>query len=153
MYLADDVSVNLAAATIQDETISPRQASWNSPDTQSTSSTQGADYDPHDFVPEQYNTVRVIHAALMSMVFLLLFPFGGIIIRALHIPYVVKDIYIHAGIQMVAFWIFIAAAGMGIWMAKEINQVSPPIAIISLGLTLPSCIATILQSDSSCSPF
>lgn len=52
----------------------------------------------------------------MSTVCLILFPFGALMGK----PSVIKY---HIIIQMTAFWMFVAAAGMGIWMAKEIDQV------------------------------
>lgn len=115
--------VILASATTHNALTSPRQDnSWQGPPGIQLSGPADQD-DPHDYVPEYYSAIRVIHAALMSAVWLVLFPVGAVIIRVLprdH-PYLVA---IHAGIQMVAFWIFVAAAGMGIWMAKEIEQVS-----------------------------
>lgn len=73
--------------------------------------------DPHDYVPSNYSTIRVAHAVLMSTVCLILFPLGALLSKPDIIRY-------HIVIQMLAFWIFVAAAGMGIWMAKEIDEVS-----------------------------
>lgn len=135
---ADSVPVHLTVATTRND-ISPRQdTSWQNTNSQSSRSTQGADYDPHDFVPVQYSTVRIVHAVLMSIVFLVLFPTGAIFGTLIH----VRDMLFinwkfHAWIQMVAFWIFIAAAGMGIWMAKEIDQVSFLFIFCSTCVQLP----------------
>lgn len=83
---------------------------------------QIANFDPHDYVPSHYWKVRVAHAALMSAVWLVIFPIGGIIPRLIsRNPHLIT---FHAILQMIGFWIVVAAAGMGIWMANEIDQVS-----------------------------
>lgn len=88
-------------------------------------------FDPHDYVPSHYSLVRVAHAALMSAVFLVIFPLGGMIPRLSSRRATTSDeayrklMWLHATLQMIGFWIVIAGAGMGIWMGKEIDQVSP----------------------------
>ena len=80
-----------------------------------------ANWDPHDYVSSHYWQVRVAHAALMSAVWLVVFPIGGMIPRLTRGN--TNLIVVHAVIQMIGFWTLVAAAGMGIWMAKEIDQV------------------------------
>ncbi|KAK5955337.1 hypothetical protein OHC33_004019 [Knufia fluminis] len=91
-------------------------------------------YDPHDYVPTHYSKTRIAHAVTMSVTWLLIFPLGGII------PRVMSDrrlVWVHAIMQMVGFWLTVGAAGMGIWMAKEIKQLNkyhPVIGLMLLGL-------------------
>ena len=72
---------------------------------------------PESYIPKSYTTVRVIHATLASTAWLILFPLGSII------PRLRRDLVfpLHAGIQMFAYAVFAAAAGMGIWMAKKLT--------------------------------
>lgn len=79
-----------------------------------------ADYDPHDYVPSNYSKVRLAHAVLMSAVFLIVFPVGGIIQRLMRDESLVM---VHAVLQMIGFWIVMIAGCMGIWMGKQIDQV------------------------------
>jgi len=64
--------------------------------------------------------VRIAHAVTMSVVWLVILPLGGII------PRVMRDsrfVWVHAIMQMIGFWLNVVAAAMGIWMAKQIDQV------------------------------
>lgn len=79
-----------------------------------------AKYDPHDYVPKGYSKIRVAHAVLMSVVFLIVFPVGGIIQRLMRDESLVM---VHAFLQMIGFWIVMIAGGMGIWMGVQIDQV------------------------------
>ena len=87
-------------------------------------------FDPHDYVPSHYSLVRVAHAVLMSTVWLVIFPIGGMIPRLSWRANTMTDetfrrlMWFHATLQMIGFWIVMGAAGMGIWMAKTIDRVS-----------------------------
>lgn len=72
-------------------------------------------------IPYHYIYVRIAHAVLAASAFLLWFPVGGIIIRVWNHPQIV---WIHAVFQGLGMAVFVAAAGMGIWMAKNIHEVS-----------------------------
>jgi len=87
--------------------------------TSSTAPRPNTTTDPESYIPKSYTTVRVIHATLASTAWLILFPLGSII------PRLRRDLVfpLHAGIQMFAYAVFAAAAGMGIWMAKNSQQV------------------------------
>ena len=56
----------------------------------------------------------------MSCAVLILFPAGGIIIRVLNHHHIV---WIHAAFQMIAWVFYVAGAGMGIYLARNIFQV------------------------------
>ena len=94
--------------------------------TGSASSSYG--YDPAagfptgDYIlpPANFNKVRVAHAVIMSCAVLILFPAGGIIIRVLNHHHIV---WIHAAFQMTAWVFYVAGAGMGIYLARNIFQV------------------------------
>jgi len=77
-------------------------------------------FDPHNYVPPSYRYVRIAHATTMSVVWLLIFPLGGIIPRVMTNR---RLVWVHAIMQMVGFWLNVGAAAMGIWMAREIKQV------------------------------
>lgn len=79
-----------------------------------------AKYDPHDYVPQSYSRIRVAHAVMMSVVFLIVFPVGGIIQRLMRDESLVM---VHAVLQMIGFWIVMMAGGLGIWMGVQIDQV------------------------------
>jgi hypothetical protein len=61
--------------------------------------------------------MRIAHACLASACVLFFFPFGGCIIRLVDIDKHRHIVWFHAGVQMFAYTIFLAAAGLGIWMA------------------------------------
>lgn len=95
-----------------------------------TSSNLPTGFPPMDLVipPANFLTVRIVHAAVMSTAVLFFFPFGGIVIRVLRHRHIV---WIHAALQMIGWTVYVAGAGMGIYLAKSINQVrvwmaSPP---------------------------
>lgn len=76
-------------------------------------------------IPYHYSHVRIAHAVLAASAFLVWFPLGGIIIRV----WDHRDIvWIHAVMQAVGLALFVAAAGMGIWMGNTIHEVwmQPP---------------------------
>lgn len=77
-------------------------------------------YDPHDYVPKAYSTVRIVHAVAMSLAYLIIFPIGSILIRVMTYAELIR---IHIILQMIGFWIVVAGSAMGIWMAKQIDQV------------------------------
>lgn len=97
-------------------------------------------FDPHDYVPSHYWKVRVAHAALMSAVWLVIFPIGGILPRLTRSN--TNLIMVHAVVQMVGFWIVVAAAGMGIWMAQQIDEVCMSYTVYWARLTISSSRTT-----------
>jgi hypothetical protein len=56
------------------------------------------------------------HGTLASIVFLVLFPVGAMVIRIFSLP-----VWVHAGIQIFTYCCFIAAAGLGIYIAKTLG--------------------------------
>ena len=56
------------------------------------------------------------HGTLAAIVFLVLFPSGAIFVR---IPSLTRFVWIHAGIQIFTYCCFIAAAGLGIYIATK----------------------------------
>ena len=65
--------------------------------------------------------IRIAHACLASAAMLVFFPFGGVVIRLVGHRHIA---WFHAGVQMFAYTIFLAAAGLGIWMATNYDVVS-----------------------------
>jgi len=63
-------------------------------------------------------TIRLAHGVLAALAFVVLFPVGGIIIRVVPSK---AAIWIHAGFQVLAYLIYTAAFGLGIWMVREIQ--------------------------------
>ena len=67
------------------------------------------------------------HGALASLAFVGIFPVGAILVRL-----GVVSAWIHGGLQLLGLAIFIAAAGIGIYMANGLDYLSEPHAIIGL---------------------
>lgn len=73
---------------------------------------------------ERAEKMRTAHAALACLAFVILFPAGAISIRMLSFPGLV---WFHAGIQVFAYAMFIAAVGLGIYIA----QARPGVNLVS----------------------
>jgi len=68
-------------------------------------------------------TILVAHGVLACLAFAILFPLGGIMIRLLSFRGL---LFAHAGVQILAYLLFIVAAGLGISMAVGSPYVSRP---------------------------
>jgi Cytochrome domain of cellobiose dehydrogenase len=62
------------------------------------------------------NNLIAIHGIMAAVVFCLVFPIGGIMIRLLSFPGL---LWVHGGLQLVAYAIFIAAIALGVKLAKQ----------------------------------
>ena len=71
------------------------------------------------------------HGTLGAIVFLALLPGGAISIR---IPSLSRFIWVHGGIQIFAYCVFIVTAGMGIYMAHTHHLYTHPHSIIGIVL-------------------
>ena len=65
---------------------------------------------------QKMNKVLIAHATLATLAWAFFFPLGGILLRTIHSKSTWK---IHASVQILAFIMFTAAVGMGIWLAKQ----------------------------------
>jgi hypothetical protein len=65
--------------------------------------------------------IIVIHASLACVAFAIVFPLGGIMIRILNFSGV---IWAHAALQVLGYFLYIAAVGLGLYYAKNPNTVS-----------------------------
>jgi len=82
---------------------------------------QGQPYNFGSIFPQYYNQVKIAHAVLGSLAWVIFFPLGAILVRLLKPPYAVR---VHGTIQIFAYSLLIAGAGMGIWMARWTLRVS-----------------------------
>jgi hypothetical protein len=85
---------------------------------------------------EAFDRKRKAHAVLMTIAFVVLFPFFAL---ALHLPS--GSVFIHASMQLFTLTVTIAGMGLGISMAKDIqlnlSRYHPVIGIVTVaGLTL-----------------
>jgi hypothetical protein len=62
----------------------------------------------------------IAHGVLASLAFVIFFPFGAISIRLFSFPGLV---WFHAVVQVIAYLLFIAAFGIGIYLATQIHMV------------------------------
>ncbi|KAK0302606.1 hypothetical protein LTR82_017817 [Friedmanniomyces endolithicus] len=69
------------------------------------------------------------HGALASIAFVAIFPTGAVLVRLANIPGLA---WIHGGLQIFGYVIFIAAAGCGISIANSYSYLNQPHAIIGL---------------------
>lgn len=66
----------------------------------------------------QASTIRLAHGVLASLAFVVFFPFGAISIRV--IPSKVA-FYLHVAFQVLGYLTFIAAFGLGVYLAREVH--------------------------------
>ena len=70
-----------------------------------------------------YQRVMLAHGVVACLCWMFFFPMGAILLRALKGPAAIKA---HIIAQTIAYILFTAAVGMGIWMAKTIGKVRSP---------------------------
>ena len=81
-------------------------------------------------VPSNINTVKIAHVVLGMLAVLIIFPSGGIFInlagdRTYKVwKYGLHSAFIHAGIQIFGYMVYISAAALGIWMGRQFQVVS-----------------------------
>jgi hypothetical protein len=68
--------------------------------------------------PSKKRTMLIAHGVLASLAFVILFPSGAIAIRLASFPGIV---WLHAGFQILAYMVYTAAFGLGIWLALPIS--------------------------------
>ncbi|KAG4416644.1 hypothetical protein IFR04_010224 [Cadophora malorum] len=78
---------------------------------------------------QTFNDVRMAHAILAPIAFVLFYPLGAIGIRILSFKSLV---YMHAGWMMFTYLIVLASMGMGVWMAVLRGQMGEAHSIIGL---------------------
>lgn len=79
--------------------------------------------------PSEQNTMRLAHGVLASLAFIAIFPLGGILVRVTHLPHLA---WVHGGLQITGYAIFVSAAGIGIFMARGGSYLTEPHAVIGL---------------------
>ena len=71
-----------------------------------------------DFDVATATRYRTIHGILAAMAFAVLFPIGAMAMRTVPGR---SALWLHAIIQVVAYIFFITAAGLGIWLVREVR--------------------------------
>jgi hypothetical protein len=69
---------------------------------------------------EKAQRAMIAHGVLASLAFVIFFPFGAISIRLFSFPGL---LWFHAIVQIIAYLLFIAAFGIGIYLATQIHMV------------------------------
>lgn len=77
------------------------------------------------------NTILLAHGALASLAFVGLFPVGGIVIRVANFTGL---IWVHAALQILGVVTYIAAFGLGVYMATQMKMLSAAHPIIGIVL-------------------
>jgi len=70
------------------------------------------------FAPDPNKNVRVAHAVIMSLVFVLLFPLSALTI---YLPYHEKVRHIHAPLQLISLVLMLIGFGTGVQLAKRLD--------------------------------
>ena len=78
---------------------------------------------------EQQNRMILAHGILACITFVALFPIGGIIIRIANFTGLV---WIHAAVQILGYMLYIAAFGLGIYIATARSQIADKHPIIGI---------------------
>jgi hypothetical protein len=90
----------------------------------------------------------IAHGVLASLAFVIFFPFGAIGIRLFSFPGLV---WFHAVVQVIAYLLFIAAFGIGIYLATQIHMVRERGKRCYHGPILtPSSSIKLIQSSALC---
>ncbi|KAH6698973.1 hypothetical protein BKA61DRAFT_530202 [Leptodontidium sp. MPI-SDFR-AT-0119] len=76
-----------------------------------------------------FNNVRMAHAILGPIAFVIFYPLGAIAMRVLSFKSLV---YMHAGWMLFTYLMVLACMGMGVWMAVLRDQMNTPHSIIGL---------------------
>ncbi|KAH7321931.1 hypothetical protein BKA65DRAFT_513289 [Rhexocercosporidium sp. MPI-PUGE-AT-0058] len=84
---------------------------------------------------ETYENVRMAHAILAPIAFVIFYPLGAIAIRLLSFKSLV---YMHAGWMMFTYLIVLGSMGMGVWIAVTSKQLDTAHSII--GLVVVGCL-------------
>lgn len=85
------------------------------------------------------------HGVMAAVAFAIIFPIGGIIIRVANFSGLP---WIHGAIQIVAFLVYTAAFGLGIYIARTLNLISnhhPIIGIVVFGILIFQPILGVLH--------
>jgi hypothetical protein len=93
--------------------------------TTANSSSSGSEWEK--LSTQTQNQYAQAHGALAGLVFIAILPLGAILVRLTSL-----SAWIHGGLQIVGYILFIAAAGLGIYMAKASDRLNEPHAIIGL---------------------
>jgi hypothetical protein len=93
--------------------------------TTANSSSSGAEWEK--LSTQTQNRYSNAHGALAGLAFIAILPLGAILVRLTSL-----GAWIHGGLQIVGYIIFIAAAGLGIYIAKASDRLNDPHAIIGL---------------------
>jgi len=81
--------------------------------------------------PTNYQKVVIAHAVMGILAWVIFFPLGAVLIRLIKSPSAART---HGFVQVFAYSLFIAGAGMGIWMAKTTQQLDAYHCLIGLVL-------------------
>ena len=73
----------------------------------------GSSYNWWAPIPHEGSMLPAVHGSLAALAFLIFFPGGAIFVRFAKFK---KLVWVHAAIQIFGYCIYIAAAGIGIWM-------------------------------------
>jgi hypothetical protein len=93
--------------------------------TTANSSSSGSDWEK--LSAQTQNQYSNAHGALAGLAFIAILPLGAILVRLTSL-----GAWIHGGLQIVGYIIFIAAAGLGIYIAKASDRLNDPHVIIGL---------------------
>ncbi|KAI9872543.1 MAG: hypothetical protein M1830_001493 [Pleopsidium flavum] len=100
----------------------------------SGSSSEGDDSGSSGGSKAMEHRMVIAHGVLMSLAFLIFFPLGALTIRLLSFA---GTVWVHAGAQVFAYSMALAAFGIGIWIAvntQQLNNAHPIIGITVLSL-------------------
>jgi hypothetical protein len=78
-------------------------------------------------------TILICHGVLASIAFLVLFPAGAVLMRLGNLKGL---IWIHAGIQLLAWMVFVTAFGLGLYYGLQVNLMTQAHPIIGIVLVV-----------------
>jgi hypothetical protein len=124
---ANPFSTTVAASTSS----SPSPSSPSSSSGSSAGSSSGGSSGGGEGMPTDYEAVRMAHAIMAPIAFVLFFPFGAMAIRMLSFRGIV---WFHAGWMVFTYIVVLASMGMGVWMAVVSQQLDTTHAIIGIAV-------------------
>ena len=120
---------NAAGGSSANQFSTTSAASSSSSSGSGSSSSSGSSGGGGSGIPADYDVVRMAHAIIAPIAFVLFFPFGAIAIRIMSFRNLV---WLHAGWMVFTYIVVLASMGMGVWIAVATDQIDTTHSIIGI---------------------
>ncbi|KAI9820422.1 MAG: hypothetical protein M1832_003755 [Thelocarpon impressellum] len=84
---------------------------------------------------------KIAHGTITALAFVIVFPLGGILVRLLQTPAVVR---VHAGVQLFGYSLAIVGLGLGVWLGLNVRYLDYAHTIIGMAVVAALAIQLVL---------